>query len=152
MIVTFCGHDHFPKLEKHEERILAFLEEKVGKQPADMYLGGYGGFDQFAYECCKKYQKTHPNISLVFVTPYLMSDYQHNHLRFQKTMYDSVLYPEIENKPKRYAILYRNKYMVEKADYVIAYVSHNWGGAYSTYQYAKRKGKNIFNLAQFETT
>ena len=81
-----------------------------------------------------------------------MSDYQHNHLRFQKTMYDSVLYPEIENKPKRYAILYRNKYMVEKADYVIAYVSHNWGGAYSTYQYAKRKGKNIFNLAQFETT
>jgi hypothetical protein len=40
--------------------------------------------------------------------------------------------------------------MMEKADYVIAYVSHNWGGAYTTYKYAKRKGKEIFNLAKME--
>ena len=58
-------------------------------------------------------------------------------------------YPEIENKPKRYAITYRNRYMAEKADYVIAYVSHGWGGAYATYMYAKRREKEIFNLADF---
>ena len=45
-------------------------------------------------------------------------------------------------------IAYRNKYMVEKADVVIAYVMHDFGGAYATYTYAKRKGKAIFNLAQ----
>ena len=61
-----------------------------------------------------------------------------------------MIYPEIEDKPKRYAILYRNKYMVEKADYVVAYVSRNWGGAYQTYKHAKRRGKLIFNLAKFE--
>ncbi len=149
MIVSFCGHSQFTKSEEHEQKILSFLEEKVGDKPADMYLGGYGDFDRFAYDCCKKYKKMHPNISLVFVTPYLTIDYQRNHFRFQETRYDSILYPEIEDKPKRYAIVYRNKYMVEKADYVVAYVSHDWGGAYETYKYAKRKGKEVLNLANF---
>lgn len=150
MIVTFCGHAHFSKSANDEQKILSFLEETVGDQPADMYLGGYGEFDRFAYECCKKYQKSHPNVSLIFVTPYLTVEYQQNHLKHQEEMYDSILYPEIEDKPKRYAISYRNKFMAEKADYVVAYVSHNWGGAYTMYQHAKRKGKSIFNLADFK--
>ena len=150
MIVTFCGHARFSKSEEYEKKILAFLEEKIGDQPADMYLGGYGSFDSFAYDCCKKYKETHPSVSLVFVTPYMTIDYQKNHLNYQNARYDSIFYPEIEDKPKRYAITYRNKYMVEKADYVLAYVSHDWGGAYTTYKHAKRNGKAIFNLANFE--
>ena len=150
MIIAFCGHAQFCGSYKYEQRILDFLEEHVGERAADMYLGGYGGFDAFAYECCKKYKETHPNTSLVFVTPYLTFDYQRNHLKDQTMRYDSIIYPEIEDKPKRYAITYRNKYMVENADFVVAYVSHNWGGAYATYKHAKRKGKYIFNLAVFE--
>lgn len=150
MIITFCGHAQFSKSEEYEKKILDFLEAKVGEQFADMYLGGYGDFDSFAYDCCKKYKKTHPNISLVFVTPYLTIDYQRNHLQYRKMCYDLIVYPEIEDKPKRYAITYRNKFMVEKADYVVAYVSRDWGGAYAMYKYAKRKSKEIFNLANFE--
>ena len=140
MIIAFCGHAKFQKSAEYEQKILAFLEEKVGDNAADMYLGGYGDFDAFAYDCCKKYKKTHPHISLVFVTPYLSTHHS-------KHIYDSVIYPEIENKPLRYAIVFRNQYMVEKADYIIAYVSHNFGGAYTTYKHAQRKGKEIFNLA-----
>ena len=47
------------------------------------------------------------------------------------------------------AIIYRNRYMVDEANYVIAYVSHKFGGAYATYQYAKRKKKEIYNVAPF---
>ena len=150
MIITFCGHAQISDLGTYEEKIFEILQEIVGDQPADMYLGGYGDFDNFAYKCCKRYKETHPNISLVFVTPYLSVDYQRNRLQHEQKRYDSILYPEIEDKPKRYAITYRNKYMVEKSDYVIAYVSHDWGGAYTTYKYAKRKGKKILNLANFE--
>jgi uncharacterized phage-like protein YoqJ len=150
MIVTFCGHAHFLRTEEYEKNLLAFLEEKVGERPADMYLGGYGGFDSFAYDCCKKFKETHPKVSLIFVTPYLTEEYRKNHLEYQKTRYDSILCPDIEDKPKRFAILYRNKYMVEKADYVVAYVSHDWGGAYTTYKHAKRMRKEIFNLVNFE--
>ena len=150
MVVTFCGHAQFNKTEEYKQKVLAFLEEKVGEQPADMYLGGYGNFDIFAYECCKKYKETHPNVSLVFVTPYFSVEYQKNRLDSLKTMYDSIIYPKIEDKPKRYAITYRNKYMVEKADIVVAYITHDWGGAYKTYRYAKRKKKSIFNISSGE--
>ena len=112
-----------------------------------MYLGGYGGFDNFAYDCCKKFKETHNNIPLIFVTPYLTVEYQKDHLNHQKTRYDVIIYPEIENKPPRYAITYRNKYMVEKADFVVAYMTHDWSGAYKTYQYANLKKKPIFNIS-----
>ena len=150
MIVTFCGHAQFSESAEYEQRLLDFLEEKVGDESAEMYLGGYGNFDRFAYDCCKKYKQLHPRVSLVFVTPYLTVEYQKNHLEDRKERYDSILYPEIENKPPKLAILYRNRYMVEKADVVVAYVAHDWGGAYTTYRYAQRKGKMIFNLAAFD--
>ncbi len=62
--------------------------------------------------------------------------------------YDSVVYPGIEDKPPKFAITYRNRYMIDKADLVIAYINHEWGGAYKTYSYAKRKGKRIINLGK----
>ena len=46
MIVTFCGHAHFLKSEEYERKTLKILKEKVGDQPADLYLGGYGDFDE----------------------------------------------------------------------------------------------------------
>ena len=147
MIITFCGHSQFTGTEKNKKRIFAFLEERVGETYAEMYLGGYGGFDNFAYECCKKYKESHPNILLVFVTPYITEQYQRNRLKDEAERYDMILYPPIEDKPKRYSIFYRNKYMVDKADFVIAYIDHNFGGAYKTYDYAKRKGKEILNIA-----
>ena len=150
MVVTFCGHSNFIKTAEQEEKILAFLEENVGLEPALMLLGGYGAFDSFAYECCKKYKIAHPNISLAFVTPYLTEEYQHNQLKDIEKLYDTIICPDIEDKPPRFAISYRNKYMVEKSDIVIAYVSHAWGGAYTTYSHAKRKGKKIFNLTNFD--
>ena len=54
MIVAFCGHSSFQRTDEYEQKILAILEENIGEEPAWMYLGGYGDFDEFAYACCKK--------------------------------------------------------------------------------------------------
>ena len=150
MIITFCGHAEFIKTEEYENKILDFLEDRIGYSSAEVYLGGYGGFDNFAYDCWKKYKQTHPNLSLVFITPYMTVEYQKSHLEYQRTRYDDIIYPEIEDKPKRFAISYRNKWMVERADLVVAFVEHAWGGAYATYKYAKRKGKFVFNIGNFK--
>lgn len=146
MIITFCGHAQFYKSEDYEKILLKLLEELIGNNAADFYLGGYGDFDKFAYSCCKKYKFSHPNVSLVFITPYLTLEYQKKHLDYIETMYDSVIYPQIENKPLRLAIIYRNRYMIESADYIIAYVDHDYGGAYKAYKHAIKKGKIVFNL------
>ncbi len=64
-------------------------------------------------------------------------------------MYDTIVYPEIESKPIRLAITYRNKWMIENADYVVAYVNHNWGGAYRSYVYAKNSRKTSLIYVSF---
>ena len=146
MIITFCGHADFKASEEYERKILNFLCKNVGNSPAQIYLGEYGNFDKFAYRCCKRYKETHPNILLIFVTPYITVEYQKNHIEPLRKIYDEIIYPEIENRPLRFAIIYRNKWMIDKADYVICGIAHNWGGAYKTYQYAIRKKKFIFNV------
>ena len=146
MIVTFFGHSDFRATKEYEEKLLAFLEEKVGDRGADMYLGGYGEFDSFAYSCCKKYKETHKGISLIFVTPYITLQYQRNHLDLIKDNYDLIIYPEIEGKPLKYAITYRNRWMVERSDALVCGIDHSWGGAYKAYKYAKNKKRLIFNL------
>lgn len=57
--------------------------------------------------------------------------------------FDDTLYPEIEKVPPKFAIIKRNEWMIDKSDFLIAYVEHNWGGAYRTLEYAKRKKKNV---------
>ena len=148
MIITFCGHSDFQPSTKYEKKILDLLEKKLEDQCTEIYLGGYGAFDNFAYDCCKKYKNSHPNVSLVFVAPYLSVEYQKKHLNEFQKKYDLIVYPEIENVPPKFAIAYRNRYMIEKANYVVAYITRSFGGAYTTYSYAKRNGKPIFNIAE----
>ena len=115
----------------------------MGDRPAELFWGGYGSFDAFALKCGKKYQKTHPNTKVIFVTPYISAS-------CQKEMYDDIIYPALEKVPPKFAISHRNKWMVEQADYVIAYIDHSWGGAYQTYRHAKRKNKPLLNLTEKE--
>ena len=150
MIVTFCGHAQYTENEDDEQKILAFLEEKIKDRPAELYLGGYGSFDSFARKCGRKFQQTHSNVKLVFVTPYLTVEYQKNQLAQKKDLYDAILYPNLENVPQKFAISRRNKWMVEQADHIVAYIDHAWGGAYQAYKHAKHKQKSIFNITDKE--
>ena len=72
----------------------------------------------------------------MLVIPYLNREYD-------EEMYDYTLYPSLETVPPRYAILRRNEWMVSEADVVIAYVTHGWGGAAKTLEYARRRGKKV---------
>lgn len=138
MTVTFCGH-----AEVHdEEAVRTWLTEQVEaciRQGADVfYLGGYGGFDRMAAGVVGHLKKAHPQIQSILVLPYLDR-------KVDASGYDGTTYPPLENVPKRYAILRRNRWMVDNADIVIAYVRHDWGGAAATAQYAARRGKTLYS-------
>ena len=146
MTVSFFGHSQIRFIGDYEEKLFKLLEKEVGNNSVDFYLGGYGDFDTFAYSCCKKYKAIHQNATLIFVTPYITDEYQRNHLRYYKDLYDAIVYPEIEKVPLRFCISVRNKWMVERSDIVIFGITRNFGGAYKSYVYAKQKKKRIFNI------
>ena len=139
MIITFCGHSNYVRHKDDEEKILSVLETYSDQKHIDFYLGEYGKFDSFAYSCAKKYKALHSCTRLIFITPYLPP---------KKTFfqYDEIIYPALENVPPRFAISYRNKWMVKEADVVIAYVCHKFGGAYKTYIMANRANKTVINI------
>jgi hypothetical protein len=60
---------------------------------------------------------------------------------YDESLYDGTTYPPLEEVPPKFAISKQNEWMVDQADVVVAYVTHGWGGAAATLQYAERKEK-----------
>lgn len=139
MIVTFVGHSSYVEKESDKQKIMEILERNVGDTDCDFFLGGYGNFDKFSLNCCIEYRKKHKKSKLIYVIPYLDRKYD-------LTNFDGSVYPPIENVPKRFAISRRNKWVVEQADIIIAFVRY-LGGAKTTLDYAIKKSKLIYNLA-----
>ena len=140
MTVTFCGHADLIDSEDVRVWLKETVEGLIHRGADDFLLGGYGRFDACAASVVWELKKQYPGIHSTLVLPYLDR-------KVDATKYDNTLYPPLENVPRRFAISKRNEYMVNKADIVVAYVTHGWGGAATTLAYAKRKKKEIINYA-----
>jgi len=147
MTITFFGHSNCLFNNDVKEQLKNILLDEIIKNPTcKFYLGGYGDFDGLCLRMLKELKNGFPEIELIFITPYLDKNY--SKLEFAKNHYDDVIFPPLENVPRKFAILKRNEWMVEEADLVIAYVMYSWGGATKALEYAKRKKKRIINLAK----
>lgn len=147
MIITFCGHSNYTFDDGVRKKLKELLLLQVRKNPScKFYLGGYGNFDTLCLRLLQEIKIDFPTIELIFITPYLDKNY--SKLENAKKRYDSILYPPIENIPKRFCIAKRNEWMVNEADLVIAFVQYSWGGAAKTLDYAKRKKVPFYNLAK----
>lgn len=61
--------------------------------------------------------------------------------------FDDTMFPEgLELVHPRYAIERRNRWMLERSDYVVTYVHHSWGGAAKFAALAERQGKRMIRL------
>ncbi len=142
MLITFCGHRQVDDSDKVKLWLSTVCENLILKGGKTFYLGGYGEFDLMVKHVLVELKKKYPNIEILLIVPYL------NHNMDTKG-YDGTIYPEIENTPPRFAISKRNKYMVEHAEYLVAYVLRP-GGAEKTMTHARRKKKNIISYPNLQ--
>ena len=136
MLVMFCGHREVAQSETVRNWLVEVTERLIQGGADVFYLGGYGGFDKLAAAVLRTQKKRHPSIQLILVVAYLNTG-------MDTSGYDNTIYPSLENVPKRFAISKRNERMIDASDIVVAYVTHGWGGAATTLQYAERKRKVI---------
>ena len=139
--VTFCGHRSLAGVDvgRLKKLLGEQIEYAIKCGTEEFLLGGYGDFDILCANTVKEYKCTYPHIKSVLVIAYMDKECNND-------LYDCSEYPPIENVPKRFAISKRNEYMVNSSDYVIAFVKNNFGGAYDTLKYAKRKKKDVVNI------
>ena len=146
---TFAGHrevHHAGMDEKIEKAIRELLETD---SEFVFYTGGMGEFDTRCASAVRVAKRQYPRlkIRLVLVLPY-MSNRLNTEKEYYKYCYDDILIPqELCGVHYKAAIEKQNHWMVDRADCLIAYLCRDFGGAFETVKYAKKKGKPVINLA-----
>lgn len=130
---TFFGHRDCPSSIRGV--LSAEIERLIDEKGADtFYVGTHGNFDRMAYAVMKELQQRYNSMKVYRVLAYMPKPGDNDTA-------DTIVPEGIENAHPRYAIVYRNNWMIDHSDYVIAYVTHSFGGAYQAVERAKKKGK-----------
>lgn len=146
MTVTFFGHSNTP--QDIQPKLKKVLIDLIEEQNASLfYVGNHGSFDRMARNTLKQLKVLYPHIHYAVVLAYMPGEKD----RYNPTDTSDTLYPEgLEKTPPRYAISMRNRWMIDKSDYVVSYVRYSTGGAAQFKKLAQRKGRTVLNL--FDST
>ena len=142
MTCTFFGHRNCSeKIEPKLRETIVGLIENNGVNL--FYVGNQGRFDDMVYKVLRELSKAY-SIEYYVVLAYLPVR------KSEKYPFDptDTLFPDgIETVPRRYAVCYRNKWMIRRADYVITHVSDPVGsGAAKFKSLAEKQGKTVINI------
>lgn len=139
MVCTFFGHSECYGLDATVLR--SAIEDLIKHGVIEFLVGNQGQFDAMVRSCLKSLQVQYPDIRYSVVLAYLpMKNWEFED--FSDTMY-----PEgLENVHPKYAVSWRNRYLIEVADICLCYVSHTYGGAYKFAHMAKTRGLTVINL------
>ena len=150
-ICTFAGHS-FVYSAAAESRLKEEIEKYLSEvDEVSFYVGGRGEFDGMAAAAVRAAKSRHKEkeIRLYLIEPYLHASMNRDKEYYEK-QYDGIIIPDelIGVHPKA-AIQKRNRWMVDRAELLIAFVSRDFGGAYETMKYARRvKTIRIVNIAE----
>ena len=137
--VTFFGHKDTPK--EIEPTLRSTLIDLIENKNVNVfYVGNNGNFDTMVRRQLEDLSQTYP-ITYSVVLAYLPTE---------KNKYDNLtntIYPEgLETVPKRFAISWRNKWMIQQSDVVVTYVTRTYGGAWQFKVAAERQNKTVIKL------
>lgn len=153
IVCTFTGHREV--FHPDIKEILNCEIEKLLQTDTDFLFlnGGMGEFDSMSAQAVRKGKKRHPekHIKLALVLPYMTNRINADKDFFEQN-FDEIIIPDIIIGTHYKAVIgLRNRWMIDKADKVIAYVYRNSGGASTTVKYALNQGKQVVNIADYIT-
>ena len=138
---AFFGHRD-GLYESERQRIQEIVADLIkNKGVTQFYIGGRGAFDGICGEIVHYLKKDFPWIKNTLVLSYIpQKDF------ILPAKYDDSVYLLEKNVLPRFAIVETNKLIVQKVDFVVSGVQHEWGGAYQAVEYAKKQGKMVLDL------
>lgn len=137
---TFFGHRDCPSDLKPLLKYV--ILDLIATHGVDIfYVGHQGGFDSLVRGVLRELEQEYSDVHYAVVLAYAPS----KHPTLGDTS-DTMLPEGIELVHPCYAISWRNNWMLQQSDFVVAYVSHSWGGAARYVKKAIRSGKTVINL------
>lgn len=144
MKCCFFGHKDAPsgiyvRLEQVIERLIT--ESGVHF----FYVGNQGNFDRMVINALRNMKEKYEYIRYNVVVAYMPRKSKAHH---EEEYRESIVPEGIEFVHPKYAIAWRNKWMLNQSSIVVTYVVHSWGGAAHYQSIAEKKKKAVINLAQ----
>ena len=145
--VSLFGHriieDYITIESKLYELLRIIMQKESGE--IEFLVGRNGDFDLMAASVVRKLKKEtgNENAFLTLVLPYETAELRNNTESFER-YYDSIEICDSHNF--KYAIVARNRDMIDRSDMVVVYVKNESGGAYQSLRYAEKNEKKIVNL------
>lgn len=148
----FTGHRKIPNSEiptiktELKKAIIELINEGV------IYYGAGGalGFDTIAAQTILELKADYPQVKLILVLPC-----KEQTVRWNQN--DIEIYEYIKSQCDKHVYTSehyydgcmhkRNRHLVDNSSYCICYLKYNRGGTFFTYNYAKKQGLNILNIA-----
>lgn len=141
MTVTFFGHRDcsdmiLPQLQQ-------VLEELIAEGADCFYVGSQGRFDRIVIALLSRLKMAYPQIEYAVVLAYLPGTVKAETVDPKHP----TIFPEgLEVVPRQFAIIHRNRWMIDAADCVVVYVTRDWGGAAQFAELAEKKGRRVIRL------
>lgn len=148
--VSFFGHrfiDEYNTVESKLYELLRIVMQNDSRE-IEFLVGRNGDFDLMAASVIRKLKKEtgKDNVFLTLVLPYETAELRNNTEAFE-SYYDSIEICEASADCNfKYAIVARNRDMIDRSDMVVVYVKIESGGAYQSLKYAEKNQKRIINL------
>ena len=143
--VSLFGHRRIDNLQQLNNTLVPIIKKLIQtKSYVSFLIGRNGEFDEYAASIIKQVQKEKgkENNDMTLVLPYTVAN-----LEYYEKYYDYIIIPEtVYGAHPKMAITLKNRWMVERSDFVIAYVEREKGGAYAALKYAQKMNKDIVNL------
>lgn len=115
------------------------MELIVNNGVETFYVGNHGRFDAIVRSVLRELKEEYPWMNYAVVLAYMPC-------RRDEDTLDTMLPEGIEYVHPRYAISWRNNWMLRQSDYVVTYITHSWGGAAKFADKARKQGKRVFNI------
>ena len=141
MICTFFGHrDVSEKIEPILQSTLINLIEK--KNVSLFYVGDKGNFDAMVKSQLEKLSEIYPIEYYIVLSCLPKKKYY-----YEKEEKNTILPEGIELVPPKFAISWRNKWMLKQSDFVVTYVSRVSAGSWKFKELAEKQRKIVIELS-----
>ena len=140
---AFFGNDYIwskPEIiEQIKEQVLLLIKNNDVKT---FLVGQKGAYENDAYNSVLQIKQQYNNIKILLVVASMLE------VNREGRPFDDFIFPdEINFHNKRWCIVYRNNWIIENSDFIIAYNQYE-GRAYDICKKAKNKGVTVIELTE----
>ena len=142
-VCTFFGHSECYGLDA--VTLWSTIEDLIKQGVTEFLVGNQGQFDAMVRNCLKSLQQQYPDIRYTVVLAYDALSRAIHHL-WDMGIWDT-MYPEgIECVHPKFAIDWRNRFLISSADVCLCFINRTFGGAYKFAHMAKPRGLTVVKL------